>query len=356
MNYKQKAKNSSFLFTNIHDSRVRFGIMENGTVYSKNAQPARDIFQRRMARLYKCKNSFSGRAYVTAELLLTALASGNEKVALHSSTLVPLKKIILSVADKHSIRIVTFETVSELEYIAKNGIKAVIMSSMSVECSCTGLKEASEVCKKFSIPIVADNTLTTAFILNPFDFGADLVIELSQFISAGNEKNCYLTLMEKDSMNCLHENNKYIRLFPFLKYSSPITAYLSSKSRREGLSTGSKELEAEYYMLCQGLKTLESRVKVNCENSRTIAESAVSFSSEISYNIFNDRCFLFLRIIPEKDKSEILKDKLSDITVRSFDALFTMYSCTSVYFSEKYMYIKAGTEPFGYLKHLFTIV
>lgn len=355
MNRKQKAKTSSLLFTNIHDSRVRFGIAENGTVYSKNSQPAKDIFQRRMARLYECKSAFSGKAYVTAELLLTALASGNEKIALHTSTLFPLKRIILSVADAHSIKIIAFENISELEHIAKSGIKAVIMSSMSADNNSVCLKEVSEVCKKFSIPFAADNTLTTAFILNPFDFGADLVIELSQLISAGNEKNSYLTLMEKNSLDCLHENNKYIRLFPFLKYSCPVTVYLSSKSRRKGFSSDSKETEAEYYMLCQGLKTLESRVEIHCINSRTIAETAGSFSSDISYNIFNEKCFLFLRITPQKDKVNILKKRLYDITVRGYEDLFSMYNCTSVYFSEKYMCVKAGTEPSGYLKQLFII-
>ena len=355
MNHKQKAKTSSLLFTNIHDSRVRFGIAENGTVYSKNAQPAKDIFQRRMARLYDCKSSFSNKAYEVSELLLSALASGNEKIALHTATLFPLKKIILSVAYNRSIRVAIFETASELEDIAKSGVKAVIMSSMSAEYSSTFLKEASSVCGKFNIPLVADNTLTTVFILNPFDFGADLVIELSQLISAGNEKNCYITLMERNCSGWLSENNRYIRLFPFLKYQCPVTAYLSLKSKREGLLNGSKEIQAEYYMLCQGLKTLESRVEIHCQNSMTIAETAVSFSSGISYSIFNERCFLFLRITPHNDKVKIIKERLSDITVRAFEDLFSMYSCTAVYFSEKYMYVKAGTEPCCYLKQLFTI-
>ncbi len=356
MNHKHRGKTSSFLFTNMSDSERRFGILENGNIYSKNAQPSRDIFQRRMARLYDCKSSFSNKAYSVSELLLTALASGNEKIALHTATFFPLKKMILSIADSHSIRIVMFEKASELENIAKNGVKAVIMSSMSAEYGFLCMKEASSVCRKFNIPLVADNTLTTVFILNPFDFGADLVMELSQLISAGNGKNCYLTLMEKNSLNCLHENNKYIRLFPFLKYSYPITAYLSLKSRRAGLLSGSKEVQAEYYMLCQGLKTLENRIEIHSQNSRIIAETAAGFSSDISYSMFNDRCFLFLRIAPEKNKIDAVMEKLSDITVRSFSDLFSIYSCTAVYFSEKYMYVKSGTEPTGYLKQLFTIV
>ena len=51
MNHKHRGKTSSFLFTNMSDSERRFGILENGNIYSKNAQPSRDIFQRRMAKL-----------------------------------------------------------------------------------------------------------------------------------------------------------------------------------------------------------------------------------------------------------------------------------------------------------------
>ena len=101
MNHKHRGKTSSFLFTNMSDSERRFGILENGNIYSKNAQPSRDIFQRRMARLYDCKSSFSNKAYSVSELLLTALASGNEKIALHTATFFPLKKMILSIADIH---------------------------------------------------------------------------------------------------------------------------------------------------------------------------------------------------------------------------------------------------------------
>ena len=60
--------------------------------------------------------------------------------------------------------------------------------------------------------------------------------------------------------------------------------------------------------------------------------------------------------VHRKKIEEAVKEKLLPVTIYKQERLYTMYSCTAVFFEDDTMYIKAGTEPAGYLKQMFSIM
>ena len=348
---EQKIKTSSLLFSNVNDSRIRFGIKDNGNIYSKNAQPAQDIFQRRIARLYNCPTAFSNKTEAVADALLTALAGGNEKIAISSATFPPLYNALLLTAYKKGIKLIEFNSPRSLHSAIEQGVKAVIISSSSLEYGGINILRAGNICYKAKIPFIVDNTVATVFAFNPFCYNVDIVLEMSQLTSAGDEKNSYITLLENSKFNWMY-NNKYSKLYPFRKSSAPVTMYV--RSRCKNINTyASKEIQSEFYMLCEGLRTLESRINIYSRNIVLLTKLLQNYSDEIFYNFHRQKASLFLKakILPEY--TQLLKEKLSGITVINKNRLFSIYGCTSAYFEDNILYIKSGTEPTGYLIQLF---
>ena len=69
MDKNNQSETSAFLFTTPDDSKKRFGIDHNENVYSRDSQPARDIFQKRMARRYHSQNTLSHRGKALRKMM-----------------------------------------------------------------------------------------------------------------------------------------------------------------------------------------------------------------------------------------------------------------------------------------------
>lgn len=350
---KGNSVTSTFIFSNSCDSKNRFGIIKNGNIYSKSAQPAQDIYQRRIARLYHCQSAISYRTDTLIISLIKTIAGGNEYLAVSSAMLPEIYNIISDFSYKSGIICIDFNSPKTLLTAIKMGAKAVFMSSSSLELSGISISQAHTICNKLHIPLIIDNTLTTAYIYNPFDDGANIVIETSQLISVGDEKNNYTTLLENGNFRWM-KNNKYSKLYPYRNSPFPLLTYLRSCLRRNTIYS-EKETQSEFFMLCEGLRTLESRVNIHSYNNKSISKIIQRYSTEISYNIYHSKPLIFLKakLMPEYINS--LKNKLKYITVNKKSQLFGIYNSTAVYFEENTLYIKFGTEPVNYLKQLFEI-
>ena len=354
MTINETAKTSTYLFSDLADSKIRFGLQDNGTEYSKISQPAQDIFKRRIARLYNSKIAYSNKAENVIDALLMAVASGNEKIAVLSSIFAPIKKLINTSAENHCIRITYFDDISQLEKLLKNGAKAVVLSSASVLNCTVNATQASRLCSEYHTPLIVDNTLATAYNYNPFSANADIVIEMSQLVTVSDEKNSYVTLLEKQGFNWLY-NNRYSKLYPYRNISTPVTAFVRGKCKT--LATeDNKEAQAEYFTMCEGLRTLCKRFNIHSANIRLILQLLQPYCNEQSYNFINNKASIYATVKLRKEFVEAVKEKLLPVTIYKQERLYTMYSCTAVFFEDDTMYIKAGTEPAGYLKQMFSIM
>lgn len=353
MTINQSAKTSTFLFSGKADSGIRFGLEDNGTVYSKTAQPSQDVFTRRIARLYSKKIAYSNKAENIIDALLMALASGNETLAVSTTVFAPLSDLINSSADNHCIRLVMFDDIKQLKSALKNGAKAVILSSSSVNCCAVNTAQASRLCNEYRTPLVVDNTLTTAFNYNPFVDNADFVLEMSHLVSVSDEKNLYITILEKTGFDWLY-NNRYSKLFPYHNSHKPVTMFIKSKCKT--LDTeNNKVAQAEFFTMCEGLRTLNQRFNIHSKNNKFIAEILKKYCSDISFNFINNKNSICLTAKPTAQFAEMVKEKLLPVTFYKQERLYSMYSCTAVYFDNDVMYIKAGTEPKSYLKQIFKL-
>ncbi len=353
MDKNNQSETSAFLFTTPDDSKKRFGIDHNENVYSRDSQPARDIFQKRMARRYHSQNTLSHRAEVVIDILVSILASGNEKIAVHKYCFAPLKKLLDTVTEIHGIRTIEFTDENSLQKAVNTGVKAVFLSAANTECNVPSVSRCADIAHTQNIPLIVDNTITTFCIVNPFDFGADIVMEFSGVVSVDNSKNTYVTLIDINRFDWSHKN-KYVRIFPFLKYSAPFTSCMRFKCRKSA-PVLSKENQAEFFMLCEGLKTLDNRMTVHSENAKTVAEIMQSYADDICLQTFPNGNAMLLKATLRPENADNIRLSLYSITVKNIRQFYHTYSCTAVCFQGNTLYIKCGTEPENYIRHIFTL-
>lgn len=348
---KDKGHTSTFLFSNKSDSRVRFGLEQGNAVYSKSSNPTQDIFQRRIARLYNTHGVFSCDTHRVISSLLTALAGCNEKIAVSSSLIPPLYFAIKKAAKGIGINIAEFATEQELEKLTQDGIKAVFVSSASYTAQMP-LKACSTFCRKNHIPLIVDNTIATGYSFMPFMHGASIVLEMSELLSSGSTEHSYTTVIDRGGFHWMY-NNSYSRLYPFSNSKYPMALYVKTSCKKYNAKLYS-QLQADYYMLLEGLRTLEDRLNAADNNCRMLMSVMTNYCTEI-YSTDYERFAMFFSAEIHSKYVNALKQRLGNITVASIPRLFQLYSCTAVFFDDSTIYVKCGTEPFDHIKPLFTV-
>lgn len=349
---------STFIFSNEMDSKKRFGAEYNGNeVYSKGSQPSEDIFKRRIAKLYNTTAVVINKTEVIIENLVMALASGNETIALNQNLPSPICNVIVKYANLHAIKYVLFNSVETFCNAITQNVKAVFTATASAECCGLPIKKLSEVCAKYQIPLITDNSYCTAYKYDPFSDGSNIIIDSFPFFSVGTNKNNYIALLESPyNTFSFSENNRYIRMFPFSKYNFELTAYFISKFKRiPSADIHSKECKSDFYMMLQGMRNITNRMQVYSDNSREILNEISKYSHTISTEIFNSFNSAFITAEIQESFTEKLKLKTQDITISKKDQLYSMLNCTAIFFENNKLYIRVGTEPSDYIVQKFKL-
>jgi O-acetylhomoserine (thiol)-lyase len=140
------------------------------------------------------------------------------------------------------------------------------------------LKAISAEAQAFKVPFIVDNTVATPYLLNPIEYGANIVIHsLTKYIS-GNGTSLGGVIIDAGTFDW--SNGKFPEFtepaagYHGLKYHEALgnAAYIA-KVRIEGLRDfGAALSPLNAFQIIQGLETLEVRVKKHSENALALAE------------------------------------------------------------------------------------
>jgi O-acetylhomoserine (thiol)-lyase len=140
------------------------------------------------------------------------------------------------------------------------------------------LKAISKEAKAFKVPFIVDNTVATPYLLNPIQYGADIVIHsLTKYIT-GNGTSLGGVII--DAGNFDWSNGKFPEFtepspgYHGLKYYEVLGAVsFIAKVRIEGLrDLGSSLSPFNAFQTLQGLETLEIRIKKHSESALKLAQ------------------------------------------------------------------------------------
>ncbi len=273
---------TSYVFDNADHAANLFNLSEPGYIYTRLNNPTNDILEQRLAALeggIAAVVTASGTAAINTALL-TLLKSGDHIVA--SSSLYGGTYNLLNVTLPRLGITTTFVDSSD----AKNFKNAVQENTRVFFAESLGnpkldvldLKAISEEAKVSNIPFIVDNTVASPALLNPIEYGANIVIHsLTKYIN-GNGTSLGGVIIDAGTFDW--SSGKFPEFtepspgYHGLVYHEALgAAAFIAKVRIEGLRDYGAALSPfNAFQILQGLETLEIRMKKHSKNALQLAE------------------------------------------------------------------------------------
>lgn len=273
---------TSYVFNNSDHAANLFGLAEAGYIYTRLNNPTNDILEQRLATLeggIGAVVTASGASAISTALLVL-LKSGDHIVA--SNSLYGGTYNLLKVTLPRLGITTTFVDPTDPENFtkaAKENTRAFFVESLgNPKLDVLNLKAISDEAKAFKVPFIVDNTVASPYLLNPIEYGADIVIHsLTKYIS-GNGTSLGGVII--DAGNFDWSNGKFPEFTePSVGYHGLIyhealgNAAFITKARIEGLRDFGAALSPfNAFQIIQGLETLEIRIRRHSENALALAQ------------------------------------------------------------------------------------
>ena len=273
---------SSYVFNSSDHASNLFSLSEAGFIYTRLNNPTNDILEQRLAKLeggVAAVVTASGTAAI-ATTFLTLLKAGDHIVA--SSSLYGGTFNLLNVTLPRLGITTTFVDSSDPENFkkaAKENTRVFFAESLgNPKLDVLDLKAIADFAKEYKVPFIVDNTVATPYLLNPIEYGANIVIHsLTKYIT-GNGTSLGGVIIDAGTFDW--SNGKFPEFtepsagYHGLKYYDVLGAIsFIAKVRIEGLRDFGASLSPfNAFQTLQGLETLEIRIKKHSENALELAK------------------------------------------------------------------------------------
>lgn len=273
---------TSYTFDDTAHAADLFGLRQFGNIYTRIMNPTTDALEQRVAALEGGVGALalsSGQAAETLALL-TLADSGDEiisstelyggTVSLFTNT---FKKLGITV------KFVPPDDPSAWEKSISRNTKAFFVESIgNPKLDIVDIEAIANVGKRHGIPLLVDNTVTTPYLLRPFEFGAAIVIHSATKFIGGHGTSIGGLIVDSGQFDWEGSGR-------FLSFVEPEPAYHGLKfvetfgnlafilrARVLGLrDMGSAMSPFNAWMFLQGLETLHLRMARHSENSLEVA-------------------------------------------------------------------------------------
>ncbi|WP_299114393.1 O-acetylhomoserine aminocarboxypropyltransferase/cysteine synthase [uncultured Winogradskyella sp.] len=275
-------QSTAYVFNDSDHAANLFSLAETGNIYTRINNPTNDILEQRLAALeggIAAVVTASGTSAI-ATTLLTLLKAGDHIVA--SSSLYGGTYNLLSVTlPRHGIT-TTFVDPSNPENFnraAQENTRAFFIESLgNPKLDVLDIEAISKEAKAYKVPLIVDNTVATPYLLNPIDYGANIVIHsLTKYIN-GNGTALGGVIIDAGTFDWA--NGKFPEFtepsagYHGLVYNEALeAAAFIAKVRIEGLRDYGGALSPfNAFQIIQGLETLELRIKKHSKNALKLAK------------------------------------------------------------------------------------
>lgn len=275
-------QSTAYVFNDSDHAANLFSLAESGNIYTRINNPTNDILEQRLAALeggIAAVVTASGTSAI-ATSLLTLLKAGDHIVA--SNSLYGGTYNLLSVTlPRHGIT-TTFVDPSDAESFnnaAQENTRAFFIESLgNPKLDVLDIEAISDQARAFNVPLIVDNTVATPYLLNPIEYGANIVIHsLTKYIN-GNGTALGGVIIDAGTFDW--SNGKFPEFtepsagYHGLVYSEVLeAAAFIAKVRIEGLRDYGGALSPfNAFQIIQGLETLELRIKKHSSNALALAK------------------------------------------------------------------------------------
>ncbi|RZW45000.1 MAG: bifunctional O-acetylhomoserine aminocarboxypropyltransferase/cysteine synthase [Flavobacteriaceae bacterium] len=275
-------QSTAYVFNDSDHAANLFALAETGNIYTRINNPTNDILEQRLAALeggIAAVVTASGTSAI-ATSLLTLLKAGDHIVA--SNSLYGGTYNLLSVTlPRHGITTTFVDPSNPKNFneAAKENTRAFFIESLgNPKLDVLDIEAISNEAKTYKVPLIVDNTVATPYLLNPIEYGANIVIHsLTKYIN-GNGTALGGVIIDAGTFDW--SNGKFPEFtepsqgYHGLVYSEVLeAAAFIAKVRIEGLRDYGGALSPfNAWQIIQGLETLELRITKHSQNALELAK------------------------------------------------------------------------------------
>ncbi|MGN0475656.1 MAG: O-acetylhomoserine aminocarboxypropyltransferase/cysteine synthase family protein [Acutalibacteraceae bacterium] len=258
-----------------HESPEKLEMVFNnkapGFAYSRISNPTVDAFEKRMAALEKGIGAVacsSGMSAVTLSLM-NILQAGDEIIAgagLFGGTIDLFGDLRAFGITTRFVKNVTAEQIEPLINDKTKVIFAELIGNPGLDV--VDLESVSKLAHSRAIPLIIDSTTATPYLINPIDYGADIVVHSSsKYINGGGNAISGVII---DSGNFRWKPERYKGFEQYAKFGK--FAYLAKLRNGIWRNIGCCLAPMNAFMNMVGMETMGLRMERQCQNALKLAE------------------------------------------------------------------------------------
>jgi O-acetylhomoserine (thiol)-lyase len=274
----------AFSFNDEDEASSRFDIARSGYAYSRIANPTVAVLEERLAMLeggIGAVATASGMAAI--HLAIVTLASAGSHIVASKSLYGGTHNLFSYTLPRFGIT-TSFVDTGDPDAFARaikpNTVMLFTETVSNPDCSVADIPRLASVAHQFGLPLVVDATLTTPYLMQPLEHGADIVVHsLTKFIG-GHGTTIGGIVIDGGTFEWLSFADKFPTLcqpydgFDGLNFAEEFgpSAFII-RARREGLRDFGACLSAtSAFQLLQGVETLSLRMARHVSNTEAVVD------------------------------------------------------------------------------------
>ena len=274
---------SSYVFRNCEHAEARFNLTDAGNIYGRLTNPTQDVFEQRMAKLEGGVAALavaSGSAAVT--YTIQALAAAGEHIVSANNIYGGSYNLL-----EHTLRQYGIDTTfvnpfdyESVEAAIRDNTKALYIETMgNPNSDVVDIEKLAEIAHKHNIPLVADNTFATPYLVRPIEYGADIVVHSATKFIGGHGTTIGGVIVDSGKFDweaagkfpMISEPNPSYHGLSFTKAVGP-AAFVTMVRAILLRDMGATLSPFHAFFFLQGLETLSLRVERHVKNALKVVE------------------------------------------------------------------------------------
>jgi O-acetylhomoserine (thiol)-lyase len=278
---------TSFVFRDTEHAANLFGLKELGFIYSRIMNPTQAAFEDRVNALEGGVGALAVASGQAAETLaLLNLCDGPGHIVSSASLYGGTYNLLHYTLPKFGVEVTFIDDADDIgawEAAVRPDTKAFYGESMgNPKSDVFPYEEVSGIAHAHGIPLVIDNTVTTPYLVRPFDHGADIVVHSATKFIGGHGTSIGGVIVDSGKFD-------YVASGRFPNFTEPDPSYhgLVYSELPEPLRPAQYILKVRLqyqrdlgpasapfnnFLFLQGLETLSLRMERHCQNAQAVAE------------------------------------------------------------------------------------
>lgn len=278
---------TSFVFEDTQEGADLFALQKAGNIYTRITNPTTSAFEERIAALEGGVGALataSGMAALTYTIL--GLAHAGDHVVAASTIYGGTFNLLKETLPRYGITttFVDIDNLEEIEAAIKGNTKLVLIETLgNPVINIPDIEKIAEIAHKHQIPLVADNTFATPYLINVFSHGVDIAVHSATKFIGGHGTTIGGVIVDSGKFDWA-ASGKFPQLvdedpsYHNISYTRDVGAAAFIVAARVQLlrDMGAALSPFNSFLLLQGLETLSLRVERHVQNAEKIVDFLVS--------------------------------------------------------------------------------